>query len=60
LTKSPYIMGDKFGAADILIATTFKMFMGSPLLAKTDLLEAYVTRVTDRPAYARAMAKDVV
>ena len=27
---------------DILIGTTFKMFMGSPLLEKTDLLEAYV------------------
>jgi len=58
LSKNPYILGDTFSAADILIATTFKMFMGSPLLSKTDLLEAYVKRVTDRPAYARGMAKD--
>jgi glutathione S-transferase len=54
LAKSPYILGEKFSAADILIATTFKMFMGSPLLAKTDLLESYVNRVTSRPAYVRA------
>ena len=57
LAKGPYILGEKFSAADILIATTFKLFMGSPLLAKTDLLEAYVKRVTGRPAYARAQAK---
>jgi glutathione S-transferase len=58
LAKSPYILGEKFSAADILIGTTFKLFMGSPLLAKTDLLEAYVQRVVERPAYARAAAKD--
>jgi glutathione S-transferase len=54
LAKQPFLLGDKFSAADILIGTTFKLFMGSPILAKTDLLEAYVGRVTDRPAYARA------
>jgi glutathione S-transferase len=58
LGKSPYILGEKFSAADILIGTTFKLFMGSPLLAKTDLLESYVKRVVERPAYARAAAKD--
>ena len=58
LAKSPYILGEKFSAADILIGTTFKLFMGSPLLAKTDLLESYVKRVVERPAYARAAAKD--
>ena len=58
LAKGPYILGEKFSAADVLIATTFKLFMGSPLLPKTDLLESYVARVTGRPAYARAMAKE--
>ena len=58
LSKGPYILGDKFSAADVLIATTFKLFMGSPLLPKTELLEAYVNRVTERPAYARGLAKD--
>jgi glutathione S-transferase len=58
LSKGPYILGEKFSAADILIGTTFKLFMGSPLLPKTDLLEAYVQRVVERPACVRAMAKD--
>jgi len=52
------MLGEKFSAADILVATTFKMFMGSPLLEKTSLLESYVNRVTSRPAYARAQAKE--
>ena len=58
LSKGPYILGDNFSAADVLIATTFKLFLGSPLLPKTDPLEAYVKRVTDRPAFARAMTKE--
>ncbi len=58
LAKGPYLLGEKFSAADILVGTTFKMFMGSPLLEPTPLLEAYVKRITDRPAYARAQAKE--
>jgi len=58
LEKNPYILGETFSAADILIATTFKLFMGSPLLEKTPLLEGYVNRVTGRPAYARAQDRE--
>lgn len=58
LEKGPYLLGEEFSAADILVGTTFKLFMGSPMLEKTPLLEAYVQRVTDRPAYARATARD--
>ena len=58
LSKQPFLLGEKFSAADVLVGTTFKLFMGSPLLPKTELLEAYVNRVTERPAYARGMAKD--
>lgn len=55
LNKGPYILGETFSAADILVGTTFKMFMGSPLLPRTGLLEAYVGRITARPAYARSL-----
>lgn len=58
LSKNPYILGEKFSAADILIGTTFQLFMGSPLLPKTELLESYVKRVVERPANARAQTKD--
>jgi len=58
LAKGPYVLGERFSAVDILFATTFALFLGSPLLAKTDLLEAYVKRVLDRPAYARAQKRE--
>ncbi len=58
LRKGPYLLGDKFSAADVLFASTFKLFMNSPLLAKTDWLERYVTLCTERPAYKRAEAKE--
>jgi glutathione S-transferase len=59
LAKGPYLLGEKFSAVDILVGTTFRMFMGSPLLEKTPLLEAYVERIIDRPAYKRAQARDL-
>jgi len=59
LAKGPYLLGDSFSAADILVGTTFAMFMGGPMMPKTDVLEAYVKRVTERPACARAKARDL-
>ena len=56
LEAGPYLLGDSFSAADILVGTTFALFMGGPMLPETPLLRAYVDRVTGRPAYARATA----
>lgn len=58
LTAHPYILGDTFSAADVLYATTFGMFGASPMLSKSPVIEAYVKRCLERPAYARATAKD--
>lgn len=58
LTAHSYIAGDTFTAADILYATTFGMFAQNPMMPKVDSVDAYVKRCLDRPAYARAMAKD--
>lgn len=58
LAKAPYLLGDSFSGADILIGSAFILFLGSPLLPRTDLLAAYVDRLTGRPAYQRAAAKD--
>lgn len=58
LQKSPYLLGDKFSAADVLFGSTFALFLGHALLPKTPELEAYVQRCTARPAYGRAAAKD--
>ncbi len=50
LENGPYVLGDTFSAADVLIGTTFAMFMGGPTLPKTPLVENYVKRVVERPA----------
>ena len=58
LERGPYLLGERFSAADVLYGTTFAMFAQSPLLPKSPLIEAYVKRIVSRPAYARAMAKE--
>lgn len=58
LTPGPYLLGERFSAADILYGTTFAMFSQSPLLPKSPLIDAYVQRIVTRPAYARAQARD--
>lgn len=58
LEAGPYLLGETFSAADILFGTTFALFMGGPMMPETPLLRAYVDRITGRPAYARAAAKD--
>jgi glutathione S-transferase len=58
LSAGPYLLGDKFSAADVLYATTFGMFGSSPVMPKSPVIEGYVRRCLDRPAYARATAKD--
>lgn len=58
LQATPYLLGDKFSAADTLYASSFALFMGGPMLPKTPWLEAYVNRCTERPAYKRAQAID--
>jgi len=58
LSKGPYLLGNEFTAADILYGTTFAMFGQSPMMPKSPVIGDYVKRVTERPASARAQAKE--
>ena len=58
LKKGPYLLGDKFSAADVIYGSTFALFMGSPLLPESERFKPYVDRLVARPAYARAQAKE--
>ncbi|HKD55682.1 MAG TPA: glutathione S-transferase family protein [Steroidobacteraceae bacterium] len=58
LARGPYLLGERFSAADVLYGTTFAMFGQNPLLPKSPVIDAYVQRVVSRPAYARAMARE--
>jgi glutathione S-transferase len=58
LSKGPYLLGERFTAADILYGTTFAMFSQGPLASNNAVIEEYAKRVTSRPAFARAAARD--
>lgn len=51
-----YLVGDRFGIADVLIGTTLGFTKRTSHTLPEDL-EAYVTRLQRRPAYERALAR---
>jgi len=58
LKKGPYLLGEKFSAADVIYGSSFALFMGSPLLPQPERFKPYVDRLAERPAYKRAQAKE--
>jgi hypothetical protein len=58
LARGPYLLGDRFSAADTLFGTTFAMFGHSPLMAKSPVIDAYARRVVSRAACRRAQARE--
>ncbi|KQY85889.1 glutathione S-transferase family protein [Brevundimonas sp. Root1423] len=56
LATGPYLMGDRFTAVDVMIASA--LAWGREYVPESELVDAYLERVLNRPANARAMAKD--
>lgn len=58
LTPGPYILGDRFSAADIYVSASlgWGTMFGAPRLKESAIIQSYVARATDRPAYQRANA----
>ena len=56
LAARPYLLGDSFSAIDMFVASTAKF--ARQVLPEDPRIDAYVERVTARPALARAQAKD--
>jgi glutathione S-transferase len=56
LQKHPFIAGDRFTAADVLFGSAVQW--GADMLPKTPAFEAYVAKLTERPAYKRAQEKE--
>ncbi|MEJ0041430.1 MAG: glutathione S-transferase family protein [Rhizomicrobium sp.] len=57
LETTPYLLGDEFSAADILYGSALQYFKGTLFPARKHY-DDYVARITARPAYLRAQAKD--
>jgi glutathione S-transferase len=58
LGKGPYLLGDRFSAADILWGGALRWMTAFKLVPELPPIMDYVKRVTDRPAFAKAMTDD--
>lgn len=56
LAAGPYVMGETFTGADILIGSA--LGYGRAVFAGNEIIAAYVERCQNRPAFARALALD--
>ncbi len=55
----PYVLGEKFSAADVLWGTALTWIVKFGLLEATPLIQAYIDRANARPAAVKIRAKDV-
>ncbi|RDS81459.1 glutathione S-transferase family protein [Dyella psychrodurans] len=58
LAQGPYLLGERFTAADVLWGIALDRVTAFKLVPETPQIRAYVDRVLARPAMRRAAAKD--
>ncbi len=58
LTKGPFLLGDRYSAADILWASALRWITLFKLVPETPAITAYIGRVTAQPGFAEAAAID--
>jgi glutathione S-transferase len=58
LNRGHYILGDRFTAADVLWGTALSWTSAFKLIPENSVVQAYIERVTSRPALIWATAKD--
>jgi glutathione S-transferase len=58
VAKGPYLMGEQFTAADVVVGATLRWGMQFKLLPERPEFVAYAARLAARPALQRAEAKD--
>jgi glutathione S-transferase len=56
--KGPYLMGEQFTAADVVIGSGLRWGMAFKLIPERPEFTAYTARLAARPALKRAQAKD--
>ena len=56
LARGHYMLGEDFSAADVLYGSVVQW--GASMLPKRDAFDAYLARLSSRPAFQRAEAKD--
>ena len=58
LAKGPYILGDRFTAADLLWGIALAWTTSFRLVPESPVIEDYIDRINARPSVARVRAKD--
>lgn len=58
LEQGPYLMGDRFSAVDVMVAST--LAWGRAHAPASPVLDAYLDRIKQRPASLRACEKDAL
>lgn len=58
LAKGPYFLGERFTAADVLWGSALRWLTMFGLFPKSQVTMDYIERVTSRPSFVRAAAKD--
>ena len=58
ITGKPYIAGDRFTAADLIVGANINFMLMFKMLEPTTAFTDYAARMTDRDAYRRASAID--
>jgi glutathione S-transferase len=58
VASAPYLLGEKFSAADVIVGGSLTFLMRFGIVPQKEPFVSYAARVTDRPAYRSAQAKD--
>jgi glutathione S-transferase len=58
LSEGPWLLGERFSAADVMVGSSVCFMQQFGLLSGNDILDDYAGRCLARPAYQRALAAD--
>ena len=58
LEQGPWLLGDRFSAADIIVGTSVRFMKVFGILPDNPVFASYLERCLARPAYASALARD--
>lgn len=58
LAKGPWILGDAFSAADVMLGSSAYFMKQFKLLPESRTIDSYIERCLARPAYSRALAAE--
>jgi glutathione S-transferase len=55
ITPGPFILGDRYGAADIYIGSQIRFGIMTRILEPRPSFQAYLALISERPAYTRML-----